>query len=220
MINCDELSKVDGSNHNYHATADILKSRATEPFIDIEVKGSKKFNYPDYMNLLLTTNNDFVLKIEQGDARYFITECSPVHKGDRNYFNKLGTSLTQESADHFFSYVSYFDGVDDIRDDIPMTNLKKSMMINSLSSPKQFLYRVKEVLDLKEVDEDDESWIVDLWNDEKLLKAHSLYCYYSRFCSAENEKVFSLTKFGREIGSMIEKKRSNGILYDLNTIKE
>lgn len=215
FINVDELSSLD--KNSYHGVFDTLKSRITEPNILIEKKGIEGFEFNDYMNIICCTNNNFTLRVEEDDNRIFITQCSPKYKGDRKYFDNLNKTLNQNTANHFYSYMCEFDGVDDIKD-IPMTLLKREMIINCLSPPKRFLYRVKELQDEKTDDEYDEyNWKTIIKN-EKLLSGSELYAYFKNWLNEENEKPMSNQRFGREIKDMIEKKRSNGAKYDLSTI--
>lgn len=225
MINCDELTTIDGG---YHSTFDILLKRITDNTIKIEIKNGKSFIYPDFSNYIMCTNNDFTIKIEIGDARYFITECSPIYKGDRAYFDNLYNCFTQEHADHFFSYICYMDkfGIKpvDIRD-IPMTNIKKDMTITGLQPPVKFLLHLREkITELKTIDDNDDNdeKNIGLWYgldlNENLCKADNLYNAYKQWCLFGNEKVSSITKFGRDVRDYIQKKRlSRGYVYDLET---
>ena len=213
FINCDELSSLQGNN--FHALFDKLKNKITDPTMQIEIKGGKSFIYPDFSNFIYCTNNDFTIKIEEGDARYFITQCSPCHKGDFKYYNDLSSTFNDETANHFFSYIYYMQDPVEIRNIIE-TPLKREMMINCLSTPKKFIYSIKEI---RNDDEDYEKfdWKYSMKNNSK-IKASLFYNYYNKFCDEEGERSLSKTKFGREIKTLIVKKRSNGMIYDLTTI--
>jgi hypothetical protein len=221
LICCEELSTLTG---DYHRTFDILKKIITNPTIKIEIKGGAKFEINDYVNLLLFTNNDFSIKVEQHDRRYFIQKCNPIYQNNYDYFNELKkSSFNQETANHFFSYVFYMkDNVNIL--DIPKTKLKQEMRLNSLSSCKRFLHRIKEVRD-EYKDHDHKEEPINVWIDEVCtndeIPANLFYSYYKSYCMQENEKPLSQTKFGRDISNMIEKRRKiKGITYDLLTIKE
>jgi len=198
FINADELSTLTG---NYHTTFDTLLKRITDPTINIEIKGGKSFIYPDYSNYIMCTNNNFTLKINEGDSRYFLTECSAKYKGDYDYFEKLVDSFNQETADHFYSYICYYKNKTiDIRN-IPMTKLKYSLMKQSFQNPIHYLISIR-----------------NIQYEEPNIKASLLYKKYKDWCSICNEKPLSNTKFGRCIGPYITKFRSNGFKYDLNSI--
>ena len=198
LINADELSTLTG---NYHTTFDVLLKRITDPTINIEIKGGKSFIYPDYSNYIMCTNNDFTLKINEGDCRYFITECSAKYKGNFDYFEKLVNSFNQDTANHFFSYICYYDAKHtDIRN-IPMTPLKYSIMKQSLQNPIHYLISQRNIT-----------------FEEPHIKASLLYKKYKDWCSICNEKPLSNTKFGRCIKPYIKKFKRSCNFYDLNSI--
>jgi hypothetical protein len=213
LINCDELSTLEGG---YHQSFDVLKKRITDKTIKIEIKGGKSFIYPDYCNLIMCTNNDFTIKIEPGDARYFILECSPCYKSNFIYFNDLKKALTEDAADHFFSYVCYYSETVEIRN-IPETQLKKDMMIMGLQSPIRFLMDLKERGSFSdddgiEVDSDE----VEIEQD---VSGTDFYSMYKDWCSRCNEKIVSYQKFGRDIKSFIQKKRTTKcMMYTISSV--
>ena len=143
FINCDELSTLDGS---FHQSFDVLKKRITDKTIKIEIKGGKSFVYPDYSNYIMCTNNDFTIKIEDGDVRYCVLECSPCYKKNFAYFRELADTFNQDTANHFYTYVSYLQtDIVEIRN-VPITNLKKEMIISGFQSPRRFLLKLQERL--------------------------------------------------------------------------
>lgn len=203
FINCDELSSLE---NEFHQKFDILKKRITDNTISIEIKGGEKFIYPDYSNYLFCTNNDFTIKVEIGDARYCILECSPCFKGNYKYFDELIECFNKETANHFYSYVSYFNGVEDVRD-IPFSSLKKDMMTMSLPSPLRFLLDVK-----------NKNYILHEDGDEWIRSTH-LYQYFDKWRCSNNEKIVSHTKFSKIIRPFIEKRKKNDSnMYNINSI--
>lgn len=215
FINCDELSSIQ-TNNNFHSHFDALKSRITEPTINIEIKGGIKFPYPDFMNLIMTTNHNNTIKMEIKDARYCVLECNSIYKGNYNYFDNLLNNFNQDVANHFFSYIYHLETNIDIRN-IKMTKLKKEMTLNSIPSSLKFVLKIK---DYKLNNYNDGSFYWDKLLELDKIKATDLYNYYKQFCLEENEKVKSLTKFGIDIRHITEKKRfKDGYYYYLNNIK-
>ncbi len=235
FINCDELCTISG---NFHQAFEILKNRITEPTLSIEIKGGDKFDYPDYSNFLMTTNHDFTIKIEPGDKRYFVIECNPYYKNNFNYFNNLSECFTPEVANHFYSYISYYDNNVEIRN-IPMTPIKREMIIAGLQPSLRFLIYLNDKI--KYFEKEGELSITntneginnmfslegmnttDLPNkdiDNFNIPAKKLYSMFNSWCDNYKEKSCSITKFGRDINKNITKKRfTNCIKYDLNSIK-
>ena len=216
FVCCEELNNISDTG-NYHTVFDTMKKLITNKTIHIEIKNGAKFEIDDFMNFLLFTNNQFSIKVEDGDARYAIFKCNPIYKKNFKYFNELAATFNQETANHFFSYIYHMDDAVDIRD-IPETTIKREIKINCLPSPQRFLYRVKELRD-ENTDEEHTGWkrgIID--NDE--LTGAQLYAHYKSYCQEEHERELSQTKFGRYIGTMITKARmKNGFKFQLNNIK-
>lgn len=210
FINCDELSSLDAG---FHQAFDILKKRITDGTISIEIKGGRKFIYPDYSNYIFCTNHDFTIKLEQGDVRYLVLECSSVFKSNYAYFNELFGCFTQETANLFYSYICYVDtGIVDIRN-VPMTSLKRNMIINSMQSPSRFL------LDVQNGDYTVRSYEVEVSEvvNPVWITASELYREYEDWVVQNNEKKLSKRKFLDDIKGKIEKKRSNGFKYNITT---
>jgi hypothetical protein len=214
LINSDELSSLTGTN--YHAIFDKLKNVITEPTMIIEPKGVDAVVYPDYSNIICCTNHKFTIKVEEGDRRYFITECNPVYENDTKYFDNLLTLMTQEAGDHFFSYVINFEGVN-IRK-ILSTKLKTEMMKNSLSTSIRFIKLVKEIMDSEEGDFEEYTWQYNLRDNEDWIKTSLLYSFYKKYCDEEHEKCVSNRVFGQQIQDIIQKKKSGCLKYGLKTI--
>ena len=204
FINMDELTDSSGTN-NYNGTFDMLKNLITEPFLTIEIKNGSTFQNPNFINFLMCTNHLFTIKFEMGDNRYWPLECNPIYKGNRDYFDRLSTYFTQENADHFFSYCYYFKDTVNIRN-IPMTELKKSMIDQNLPTPLLFL---------KEIQDDE---VILSKTTENTIDAASFYLEYAEWCKTYQYKPLNATRFGGCIAKYITKKRSNGIKYDISTI--
>jgi hypothetical protein len=190
FVNCDELSALEGS---YHQLFDTMKKRITDNSIMIEIKGGKKFEYRDCTNYIMCTNNDFTIKIETGDPRYCVLQCSPIYKGQFGYFKELVNShFNETAADHFFSYIYHMEDAVEVRN-IPMTQLKRDMIIAGLSPSQRFLIHLQETAADAEIE-----WI----------SASELYERFKAWCDADREKPCSQTRFGREIANHIQKRRT------------
>lgn len=216
FVCCEELNNITDTG-NYHTTFDTMKKLLTNKTMQIEWKNGAKIEIDSFMNFILFTNNQFSIKVEKGDARYFITQCNPIYRKNFKYFDELADSFTQESADHFFSYMYHMDNAVDVRD-IPETKIKQEIKLNCLPNPQRFLYRIKELREEK-TDEEYVGW-KGLIIENHELTGSQLYSYYRSYCQEEHEKEFSQTKFGRCIGDMICKTKSHGIIkYQLKSIK-
>jgi hypothetical protein len=223
FISLDELQNLQ-SGANYHANFDIIKNRITQKTIEIEIKLGKQFTYPNMLNMIMQTNNEYSIKCEEGDARYAMFDCSNELQGNRAHFDELFRHIRQENADHFFTYVHGFeDAVDNILD-IPMTDLKKDAIVSNLSSAKRFMHYVKEFItnEMADFTEEDHkyTWKQMIKENYPDILANKLFQAYTSYCDVEKERsVLSTTKFGREIKDILEKTYfKKGTIYRLETI--
>lgn len=225
---CEELNNADIAASGYHNTFDTLKRLITGTTIQIEYKGGAKITVDDFCNYIFFTNNPYSIKIEQHDARYCMIECNGEKQGDFQYFKELAATFNQETADHFFTYIHnglFLDDGEDIEiRNIPETKLKADMKMSSLTSSIRFLHKVKEVIECKETDDDMPNWEIDLhrlYNEDPDHRISStiLFNLYKQYCIMENEKYSSSTLFGRQLTNYIEKIRSNGFKYLLDSLK-
>lgn len=66
-----------------------LKNVITEPTLSIEKKHIDAGVYRNYVNVLMNTNREDILDIDDKDRRFVILIVSGIKKGDEEYYNKL-----------------------------------------------------------------------------------------------------------------------------------
>lgn len=116
--------------------SDMLKGMTTRPKKTINHKYGAQYTVPDYANIIFATNNDGgVVRIEQGDRRYFMLECSNEKIGDGAYFDKLVAHDNVGVGYDFFHYLLAFDlsGFDERN--IPETDWKTESMLANITPP-------------------------------------------------------------------------------------
>lgn len=123
-----------------HRNSDKLKNIITQPKQNIEKKGMDSFKINDYNNFIALTNNDWAFKIEAGDRRHICLELSNEKVGDDDYFNKIGDCFNSECGNIFYSILLNRDISNWKKLDIPMTELKRELKLNSM--PKPLLYMI------------------------------------------------------------------------------
>lgn len=198
LINVDEMAALGGGKTDYHQTFEVLKKITTDPTIRIELKGVDSFDQSSYTNLIYTTNNLFSFKIEDGDVRYFVLHCNPCYRKNLLFFDNLVDNIfTQDSADHFFTYICNMENVRDPRD-IPMTDLKEQMIEAHLPSPVRFLQFFTENTDLIVCEN---------------IKASEFYKHYVDWCTDNGESPVSARSFGIEMGKRYKKTSIRGSNY-------
>ena len=76
--------------------ASMLKSLVTEPTLAIEGKGIDVEPAPNYIHLIMSSNDKWVVPASHDSRRYFVLDVSGKHIGDRAYFDALIKQLYEE----------------------------------------------------------------------------------------------------------------------------
>ena len=80
---------IEEASGELKAFMEDMKNLITEPTLIIERKGIDNNTQKNYVNVMLLTNNENVLDIDDKDRRFAIFESSPCMKNNEEYFNKL-----------------------------------------------------------------------------------------------------------------------------------
>ena len=99
----DETSTFIGN----HEVNNLLKSFATQLFINIKRKRMEPYTIPSYLNKMLFTNNEAPIKIEDGDRRYNMYDVdNNIGKGQN--FNEVPECVRKEytSREDYFCELS------------------------------------------------------------------------------------------------------------------
>jgi hypothetical protein len=83
LVNLDEVAERGVA----FSLSDRLKSLITEPRVVVERKGKDPESVSHFANYVITTNHALPVKVEQGDRRFCVVECS--EPPDRSYFERL-----------------------------------------------------------------------------------------------------------------------------------
>jgi len=177
-----------------------MKDNITGNWFELEKKGIDSIQIENLNNFILTTNNTFSIKIEDGDRRYACFETSDKYKGKFDYFDNFTDICDNDNAgNHIFSYFLQYDDKIDLRK-IPMTKLKSDMMEKSKISSISFI----EILD--DIDN-----IYDCVGDngEKASSHSNLYTGYKTWCFEVGEKCYSQKIFLSQIKHLIKNEGNN-----------
>lgn len=214
-ISCDDFKKK---------KAEKLKNITVAPKIKYEKKGSDPIRVNNYVNTVMTTNNDFTIPISQTDRRNVFFKCSDTHIQDHTYFTNLSSNFKKtEVARAFYEYLLNYDissinsnwdedaGLQNIR---PITDYHKE--IKMLCLP--IIYRFWSCMCLYEFDNIHDT--ENLYSPDKFIYIKSstlyeLYCKWFEKCNFNINKC-SITKFAMDINSMKcidKKKKKDGNYY-------
>ena len=202
---CIQIDEV----KSLHDHADQLKDFITNPSLNYEKKGKDTIVVANLANLILTSNNANALTVSSDDRRFALFQCSSVHKGDVEYFNKLGSHLDRPAVaraiyQHLLTrdlgaYPTSF------QHNRPITEYYKDAQHNSIPVISRFF-----------------SALVNSSYPDIQVPARDLYRKYQHFHSSGNYKfIMTETAFGREIKKVdgVEKSRTGaGVVYALSRL--
>ena len=200
----NEITKVDELNNitqgDFHGAFDKMKDNITGNWFELEKKGIDSIQIENLNNFILTTNNTFSVKIEDGDRRYACFEASDKYKNKFEYFdNFLDVCNNDNAGNHIYSYFLQYDDKVDVRK-IPKTILKSEMMEKSKISSISFIEIIDEIDNIYDVVGDDGN---------KASSHSNLYTGYKTWCAEVGEKCYSQKIFLSQIKSLIKVNGNN-----------
>jgi len=120
----DELSNFGGS----HVTSNRLKNLITQKDQRIELKGVDAFFIADYQNFVFLSNNNWPVRVEDSDRRYYVNRTANTYRGNRSYFKNLHDYFSEpDTADQVYTYLMKLDLSKFNVRDIPETAEKVAM---------------------------------------------------------------------------------------------
>lgn len=70
-----------------------LKSLITEPYLTIEAKHANAVQMPNYLHVMMASNEEWVVPASQDARRFFVLEVPATHKNDHAYFAKINAQM-------------------------------------------------------------------------------------------------------------------------------
>lgn len=227
FLQIDEICKEDFQKKKLEKLKNITTSRT----LKYEKKGFDPITINNYLNTIMTTNNDFTIPISQTDRRNVFFKCDDRYIGDYNYWNTLSRHLSKNDvARAFYEYLLNYDllkifgennienGLQMIRPNTKYTeeikNLCLSYNYRFLSGLTSYIY-----VEQKYLDDDDDKNINDI--NLITIRANDLYSLYIKWFEKckWSSKPSSVTKFFIDIKNIkgINKIRKTiSIYYKIN----
>jgi phage/plasmid-associated DNA primase len=160
-----------------------MKSLITDPTQQIERKGFEPITFDNYSRFIFCSNSEKPIHIDQDDRRYFILKFG---KKEPQYYTDYSKTLTEESANHFFTYLMNLDLSDfDIRR-IPESQGREDIKELSLCKEEMFIRS-------------------NYWND--WIDFSIVYQKYKFWCQENHFVIANKTWFGRNTIKYYEKKK-------------
>jgi hypothetical protein len=216
FIQIDEISKDDFTKKKLEK----LKNITTSSTIKYEKKGFDEIIINNYVNTLMTTNNDFTIPVSQTDRRNIFFKCNDTYVGNYEYWTQFNNHISKdEVARAFYEYLLNYNlssvlktfeiegGLQFIKPNTKYGNELKSLCILPI-------YRFYSALTSYTPNDFNNEYIHDYINNEEKItfKASELY---DKYCSwylkcGFNNKPNTLTRFFLDIKSIF--------LSDINNI--
>jgi Mesyanzhinovviridae DNA primase len=77
----------------------VLKSLITEESLTVEGKGSNIVQAPNYLHIMMASNEEWVVPADLHDRRFFVLAVGDEHRGDRAYWDALYNELENSGYD-------------------------------------------------------------------------------------------------------------------------
>lgn len=186
LIVCNELKNFDVA----HTEADQFKSLITDKFQIIEQKGIDSYEIMDYSNIVVCSNNKFVIKVEEDDRRFFCLELNDCYCKNTKYFNKLLSTLHEQTAKEFYKFLMEWDISNWDRNNIPVTKLKQDLIDHSAPLYVRFM---EDVFNREYI-------IYQFKNGDYRIYLQDLYNEFKTWCSDNGHKgIINKTTFKNNI---------------------
>ena len=139
----------------------VLKAMVTEEYMQIEPKGKDTFRIKNYIRLMISSNNEWVVPAGLEERRFFVIDVSDKHEQDREYFRKVVDQMDNGGREALLYYLQHYDlsGVD--LGSFPMTTALYETKIHSMTPLQKFWFKKLEAgAQLNELDRWEEGVIL------------------------------------------------------------
>ena len=183
----------------------------TDKKLQIEPKYGEHITIQNCANFLCTTNHSFTVKLEEKDRRYACFSCSSRRLGDEGYFGRLAACMTDDHANHFFTYItSTFQDTVPLKK-IPLTDLRSSMIDSSKPPSVRFIESLRDFPETV-IGSNTEHTLYTLPDHKGLVAKDHLYDVFRQWACRNGEKTVTNNVFCRQIQRFVheERPRSQG----------
>ena len=183
----------------------VLNAIATEPVLTIEGKGLNVVQSPNFIHLMMASNNDWVVPATKGARRYFVLDVSSEHKDDAAYFGAIQAELDGggfEAMLYDLQRVKLDDF--DVRK-FPKTDALQDQKILSMKTEERWLNRVLSQQYVQASDfglDEMEKW-------HEAVTTEFLFASYERYAKEQGDRHrLAPNKFGEALKAMGFTKRT------------
>jgi len=175
-------------------SAGALKSIITEPWRMTEPKGFEAFRIKNHINLIIASNEEWIVPGGIGERRFLVLDVRNHRKGDYDYFRKMATQMYNQGGIEAMMHDLLRVNVKDVNlREIPRTEGTRDQILHSLSMIGSFWLSRLEKCTL--VDSH------DYW--KRVVSTQKLYDQYADFVRSRyaHRNIAQQSQFGRELRS-------------------
>lgn len=149
----------------------ILKTLITEETIIIEGKGVDAEAAPNYVHLMLASNNHWVIPAGATERRYFVLDVGREHMQDPEYFQRIADQMNNGGREAFLHFLMTYDlSRFEVRK-VPKTEALHEQKMYSMTPEQEWWYQK---LQEGRLLPDEDAWVPDLMKD-RLLNDYNEY---------------------------------------------
>ena len=192
--------------------ANILKGLVTESTMTIERKSIDAITQPNYLKIFMATNSEYAVPATRDERRFYVSDVSSQHIGDRQYFNALHADCASDNVKSAFLYAML---------NMDLSDWSTAMIPDSKGLRNQRYHSMNSV----------QKWLVDVLINERwgnvtehfsdiygsgwaeALTSDALYTRYIRWCDdakAGEYRRLHQSQMGKYLGKVFETRRDIG----------
>jgi hypothetical protein len=169
----------------------ILKALITEPTNKIEFKGVSSYQVRAFQNVLIASNEKWVVPASDNTRRYFVLECNNKYSGIQNaisktYFDAILNVPIQDVADFFYQF------------DLTGFNSKEPPLTEALNEQKKMTMDSSFMWAMDSL-KDEDSW-AEYTGAQPVVNKKGIYERYVKWCEEGNlYRTESVVSFWRDM---------------------
>lgn len=172
----------------------ILKDRVTSKTIFVDRKGISAINEPSMMHLIIASNEDWIVGLDQDDRRFVVLEQDNAIAQDAKYFDPLYEELRSGGREAFLHAMLAWEVDELLIRRPPRTKAKDELKQRSLSPLFEWIFDRLYTGSFGQL-----GW-------PKEVPVQSLYQNYSEWANTRKVRMVSVVEFGRKLGWLFDGK--------------
>lgn len=158
-----------------------LKGLITEPQLTIEHKGVNSFQIDNHVNLIMASNEDWVVPADWDDRRFCVLQVSDAVKQNHAYFQALADQMNNGGREAWLHHLLTVDCQKANLREAPKTEAKAGQIVAGLDLPESYWYECVTDEQIRLADAEGRDTTTNDWPVE--LDKDSLFQGFLRFCA-------------------------------------